>query len=101
MTDTLLSWFRSFSRILLVTLAVIASCVALFGWYFLLRRYVTSIGGPSLQNVLPLDELPKHDSMPLLIYLPITILTAFGLAAVARIVGMNRLIAALTLASGV
>jgi lysyl-tRNA synthetase, class II len=89
---------RSLARILagLAGLAIVASAS---GWFYLLRGL--SIPGPRVGEALPLDELSKRSSVPLLLFLAVW--SAIGLATglIARAAGASRVISATLLALGV
>ena len=87
-------------RVIVMVLAVMVVTSLATGWLYWLRAGVTGWPGPRVADALPLDELPGHDSVPLLIYV-----AAFGTAGVllglvARAARMDRLTAGLSLAAG-
>ena len=87
-------------RAIAVALAIALVTSLATGWLYLLRAGVTHWPGPRVADALPLDELPGHDRIPLVIYI-----VAFGIAGVtlgfvARAARLDRLTAGLALAAG-
>jgi lysyl-tRNA synthetase, class II len=81
--------------------AIIVTTTLTTGWLYWVRAAVAHWPGPVAQQVLPLDAMAGHDRVPLIVCI-----LAFGLAGVllglvARLVGLTRLTAALSLAIGV
>ena len=56
-----------------VAIALVTSLAT--GWLYLLRGGVAHWPGPRVADALPLDELPGHDRVPLILYV-----AAFSLA---------------------
>ena len=88
------------SRAAVIALAVVIVTALASGWLYWLRAGVAHWPRPRVAQALPLDELPGHDSMPLLVYL-----TAYGVAAVllglvGRMLRLDRLTAGLSMAAG-
>jgi lysyl-tRNA synthetase, class II len=73
----------------------VAAALAAYGWLYLARL---SLPGPRLGDALPLDELSKHASVPLLEYLAVWGAAAVLIGLYARWAGLARLSAALLLA---
>jgi lysyl-tRNA synthetase class 2 len=91
---------RAIVRVLVVALAIILVTSMAIGWLYWLRADVAGWPGPRVADALPLDELPGHDSVPLVVYV-----SAFGIAAtllglLARVLRLDRLTAGLSLAAG-
>ena len=89
-------------RTLLIAAGVFFSLgliLAATGLLYLLRG--VSLPGPRVRDVLPLDELPKHDGAPLILFAGVWALVGLGLGAVARVLRAERLTAAALLALGV
>jgi lysyl-tRNA synthetase class 2 len=83
-----------------LALAPIAVTVALAatGWLYLLRA--DSLPGPRVRESLPLDELAKHASVPLVWFGAVWAVAAFLIAAAARWARLERLTASFGLAIG-
>jgi lysyl-tRNA synthetase, class II len=84
-----------------VTVAILLVPAIATGWLYWLRARVAHWPGPQVRDVLPLDEMAGHDSVPLIVFL-----IAFGAAGVilglvARAARLDRLAAGLGLAVGV
>jgi lysyl-tRNA synthetase class 2 len=87
-------------RALAVIVAIILVTSMATGWLYWLRAGTAHWPGPLVRQALPLDELPGHDSVPLIVYL-----AAFGTAAallglLGRALRLDRLTAGLSLAVG-
>jgi lysyl-tRNA synthetase, class II len=80
----------------LVSLGLVSSATGLL---YLLHR--VPLPGPQVRDVLPLDELPKHDGAPLILFVGVWALVGLGLGAVSRVLRAERLTAAVLLALGV
>jgi lysyl-tRNA synthetase, class II len=84
-----------------VALSVVLVTAMATGWLYWVRVRVEHWPGPQVRDTLPLDELPGHDSVPLIVFV-----AAFGVAGlilglVARAARLDRLAAGLGLAAGV
>jgi lysyl-tRNA synthetase class 2 len=77
---------------------VVLVSAAATGWLYLVRP---GLPGPKIGEALPLDELSRHSSAPLLYYLLVWAVTGLALGAVLRWARVERLTAALLLALGV
>ena len=77
---------------------VVLVSAAATGWLYLVRP---GLPGPKIGEALPLDELSRHSSAPLLYYLLVWAATGLALGAVLRWARVERLTAALLLALGV
>lgn len=88
------------ARLIVTLLAGIAVTTLATGWLYWIRAGVAQWPGPKLANVLPLDELPGHDGVPVVV--AVTVLAIAGLLAglAARAAGLTRWRAGLTLAAG-
>jgi len=84
-------------RVALTPLLVVV-VVATSGWFYLVRP--VGIPGPRIALALPLDELAKHDSVPLLWFVGVWTVAAVVLGLAARWARLERLTAALVLALG-
>ena len=89
------------ARAAAVTLAIVVVTAVTTGWLYWLRAGVASWPGPRVRDVLPLDELPGHDSVPLIVFVLAFALAGLILGLVARVAGLDRLAAGLGLAIGV
>jgi lysyl-tRNA synthetase, class II len=87
-------------RAIVVPLAIVLVTSLATGWLYLLRAGVAQLPGPRVADALPLDELPGHDSVPLVAYLAAFAIAGMLLGLVARAAGLDRLTAGLVLASG-
>jgi lysyl-tRNA synthetase, class II len=88
------------ARVVALALAIVLMACAVTGWLYWIRAGVAHWPGPVLRDALPLDELPHHDDVPLVVYV-----AAFGIAGaplglLARRLGFDRLSAGLILATG-
>ncbi len=70
------------------------------GWLYWLRAGVGRWPGPKVGDALPLDELPGHDGVPLVVYMAVFMIAGVMLGVMARAVQLDRLTAGLTLAAG-
>ena len=86
--------------IVLAPFAGLAVVAAATGWLYVLRPHV-SLPGPAVGDALPLDELSRHSSVPLLLFVVVWGLAAALLGLIARGVGLERSTSALVLGSGV
>ena len=89
------------SRACVLTLAVIGVTAVATGWLYWLRASVAGWPGPRVRDTLALDELPGHDSVPLIAYVLVFALGGLLLGLVARACRLDRLAAGLGLAIGV
>jgi lysyl-tRNA synthetase class 2 len=86
-----------------VAAAVVGGFAVVFaasGWLYLVDAGRIRLG-PRIADALPLDELPRHASAPLLLFLGVWIAGAVVLAAIARRMNADRVTAALLLALAV
>ncbi|MGE5131996.1 MAG: bifunctional lysylphosphatidylglycerol flippase/synthetase MprF [Gemmatimonadota bacterium] len=88
------------ARVIAVAAAITVITSLATGWLYWLRAGVAGWPGPRVTDALPLDELPGHDSVPLLIYLAVFGLAATALGLAARALRLDRLTAGLGLAAG-
>ena len=91
---------RSAARTACAVVLVLAVMLAATGWLYLLRPLVAS-PGPVIHDALALDELSRHGSVPLAVYLPVWVVAAALLALVARWAHAERLTAGILLGAGV
>jgi lysyl-tRNA synthetase, class II len=87
------------SSVLVGLLAGLALAVSGTGLLYALRGL--SLPGPVVRDALPLDELPRHDGVPLLLFVAIWALVGLLLGAIARALRAERLTGAALLALGV
>ena len=85
-------------RKLAVPPLALAVGVATIGWLYVVRA--GGVPGPRMRQALPLDELAKHASTPLVWYVAVWTVAALLLAGIARWARLERLTAALLLALG-
>ncbi len=77
----------------------LTTLVAATGWLYVARGAV-ALPGPVTRDALALDELSRHASVPLLLFLAVWIPAAVLLGLLARWAGADRLTAGLLLAAG-
>ncbi len=77
---------------------LVATAFAATGWLYLVRP---ALPGPRIGEALPLDELAKHSSAPLLWFGGIWLVAAIALGLYARSAGFERLTSALLLGVGI
>ncbi len=87
-------------RSVAVVVAVTLITTLAVGWLYWVRAGVAHWPGPQVTDALPLDELPGHDRIPLIVYIAAFALAGLMLGLVARVVRLDRLTAALALAVG-
>ena len=83
-----------------VVLAIVLAPLATAGWLYWVRASAASWPGPRIADALPLDELPGHDSVPLVVCVVAFAVSGLMLGLVARAVRLERLTAAWALAAG-
>lgn len=88
------------ARAVAATILSFGVLAAATGWLYLARPSV-SLPGPRIRDALALDELAKHSSVPLLLYLAVWCAAAVLLAVLARWARAERLTAGLLLGCGV
>src|SRR5208282_4518478 len=70
------------------------------GWLYWVHAGVAHWPGPFVRDVLPLDELPKHDQVPLVVCLAAFGICGLSVGLLARAAGLDRLTAGLAIAVG-
>ena len=85
-------------RKLVLPPAVLTVVLAVTGWFYAVGPH--ALPGPRVADVLPLDELAKHSSAPLLWFVAVWAIAAVALGLAARWAGVERLVAAAVLALG-
>jgi lysyl-tRNA synthetase, class II len=88
------------ARALVLGLAIALVTSMATGWLYWLRSGVAHWPGPQVADALPLDELPGHDGVPLLVYVVVFAAAAAALGLIARAVRLDRLTAGISLAAG-
>ncbi len=88
------------ARVTAVVLAIALVSSAATGWLYWVRAGVACWPGPRVTDALPLDELPGHDSVPLVVCVAAFAAGGVMLGLVARAAGLDRLTAAWALAAG-
>jgi len=88
------------ARAAALTLALILATSIATGWLYLVRAGVAPWPGPVVHDALPLDELPGHDRVPLVIYVAVFGVAGLALGLAARAMRVDRLAAGLGLAAG-
>jgi lysyl-tRNA synthetase, class II len=83
--------------VIVLSLGVVA---AASGWLYFLQAYMHRLGLP-VRDAVPLDELPHHDGVPLLVFVAVWGAAVVLLGLLARSAGAERLTAALALTLGV
>jgi lysyl-tRNA synthetase class 2 len=87
-------------RVAIVVVAVMLVTSLATGWLYWLRAGIAHWPGPKVADALPLDELPGHDGVPLVVYVVVFVIAGVMLGVMARVVRLDRLTAGLTLATG-
>jgi lysyl-tRNA synthetase class 2 len=87
-------------RVAIAVPLMIAVAATATGWLYAIGPFAP-VPGPRIGDGLPLDELSKRASVPLLAFLAVWIVAAVLLGLLARFARMERLTAALLLALGV
>ena len=85
--------------VVVIVAIMLVTTVATGGLYWL-RASVAHWPGPAVADALPLDELPGHDGVPVVVYLAVFAVAAAALGLVARALRLGRLTAGLSLAAG-
>jgi len=80
--------------------AIVVVSLLATGCLYWIRAAVATWPGPRVADALPLDELPSHDSVPLVVYVVFFALAGGVLGLLARWTGLGRLTAGLGLALG-
>jgi lysyl-tRNA synthetase class 2 len=91
---------RSVVRGGVASAAAIAVLLAATGWLYV-GRAALSLPGPAVHDALALDELSKHGSVSMILYVPVWATAAALLGLLARCVRLERLTAGLLLGFGV
>src|ERR1700704_5341793 len=91
-------WCRMLRKLALAP-AVLAVTLATTGWLYIVGA--GGVPGPRVRQALPLDELAKHASAPLPVFVLVWTAAAVLLALVARWARIERLTAAFVLVLGV
>jgi lysyl-tRNA synthetase class 2 len=87
-------------RAFVVALAIVLLTSVATGWLYLLRGSASHWPGPRVADALPLDELPGHAGVPLILYVAAFAAVGVMLGYVARAMRLGRLTAGLALAAG-
>jgi lysyl-tRNA synthetase class 2 len=87
-------------RVIVVALAIVLVTSVATGWLYWLRAGIASWPGPRIADALPLDELPRHDSTPLAVYVAVFAAAGLMLGFTVRLVRLDRLTAGVSLAAG-
>src|SRR5260370_24055631 len=87
-------------RVALVVVGVMLVTSVATGWLYWLRAGVAYWPGPKVADALPLDELPGHADVPVVVYVAVFVIAGVMLGLMARAVRLDRLTAGLTLAAG-
>ena len=88
------------ARTAALALAIIVTTSIATGWLYWVRAGVAQWPGPMVHDALPLDELPGHDRVPLVIYVAAFGVAGLALGLAARVMRLDRLAAGLGLAAG-
>ena len=88
------------ARVAAMVLAIVLVTSAATGWLYWVRAGVAGWPGPRVADVLPLDELPGHDSVPLAVCVAAFAVAGLILGLIARAARLDRLTAAWALAAG-
>ncbi len=85
-------------RLVLTVLATAAVMSLATGWLYWIRGWVARWPGPRVANALPLDELPGHDAVPVVVYAGVLALAGVLAGLAARAAKLSRWVAGLALA---
>ncbi len=85
-------------RKLAVPPAVVAAVLAATGWLYVVRA--GGLPGPRVREALPLDELARHSSAPLLLFVAVWIAAGVVLGEVSRWARLQRSVAVIACALG-
>ena len=88
------------ARTAALAVAIILATSIATGWLYWVRAGVAHWPGPVVHDALPLDELPGHDRVPLIVFVAAFSVAGLALGLVARILRLDRLAAGLGLAAG-
>jgi lysylphosphatidylglycerol synthetase-like protein (DUF2156 family) len=88
------------ARAAALALAIILATSIATGWLYWVRAGVAHWPGPIVHDALPLDELPGHDRVPLVVYVAAFGVAGAALGLAARALRLDRLAAGLGLAVG-
>jgi lysyl-tRNA synthetase, class II len=89
------------TRAVMLATAIILITTLTTGLLYWVRAVVAHWPGPMVRDVLPLDELAIHDSVPLIVSIAAFGLAGAALGLVTRALRLSRLAAGLSLAIGV
>jgi lysyl-tRNA synthetase class 2 len=92
---------KSYLRGMALTIAIPVTVSIATGWLYWLRGPVSTWPGPKVSDALPLDELPGHDAVPLVVFIAAFALAGALLSLLMRRLGYDRISSTLTLAAGV
>lgn len=90
---------RSVARLTGSVAASLAVLLAAQGWLYQLRPMLPRFG-PAIGDALPLDELPRHDAVPLLLFAGVWAIAGVLVGLVARRARLDRLIVGVAAAIG-
>ncbi len=82
-------------------LAVVITAISAIGLLYWLRQPTASWPGPRVQNALPLDGLPGHGSVPLVVFFGVLGLGAIVVALCSRALRVDGVTIALVVAAGI
>lgn len=88
------------ARFLTLPPAIIVVSLLVTGCLYWVRAVAAAWPGPRVSDALPLDELPGHDSVPLVVFVVFFVLAGAALGLLARWLGLGRLSAGVVLALG-
>jgi lysyl-tRNA synthetase class 2 len=88
-------------RLAVFVLAIPVAVTAATGWLYWLRGPVARWPGPRVNDALPLDELPGHAAVPLLVFILVVGAATALVGLLARALRIDRISAVLALATGV
>lgn len=91
----------AFARSLGMTAAIIVVPSMAIGWLYWLRALTTSWPGPKISDALPLDELPSHAEVPLVVFLVVFAVAAMLLGLTARRLHVDGLVGGIASGLGV
>lgn len=83
-------------RVLSAGAAAVVLTFLATGWLYWIRGTVARLPGPMVRNALPLDELPGHDGVPLLVFLAVFAVAGAVGGLVSRASRLSRPVTGLT-----
>ncbi|HVB05490.1 MAG TPA: phosphatidylglycerol lysyltransferase domain-containing protein [Acidimicrobiales bacterium] len=92
---------RAPARVVLMAVGLIALSGAVAGWCYLLRAPTAGWPGPRFADALPLDELPGHDAVPMVVFVGVVAVASLLAGYLARSLGFDGFAIALAVGAGI